>query len=243
MIAQVPRPVRALRRALRRVRYHSATRRLTPLERVGEMSMLVMLLAGLPATWLLDVAHVSIRWPTSVTGLIYRASDGTQFFETQDQAGRRSRTPDDAELAGRFKVTIRRVERGWPFATTVILHPAQLDVDVFRPRKESRWGVLLSSDPAAAVIGAAIAELGVEHDATHSRLGAWVANTVILSLLLPLATWVAFAMAGRLAAIASRARRNLRRERRARGRCAACGYDVRGNPHGALCPECGNPLH
>jgi hypothetical protein len=47
-----------------------------------------------------------------------------------------------------------------------------------------------------------------------------------------------------LACLASGAmlRSRKRRSRRRRGLCAACGYDLRGNPSAKACPECGHGL-
>ena len=59
-------------------------------------------------------------------------------------------------------------------------------------------------------------------------------------------TWplalTAFAAAGAYAGVrfARYARAELPAERRRRGLCVACGYDLRGNVSGA-CPECGTP--
>jgi hypothetical protein len=178
--------------------------------------------------------------PSSVPGLVHLWPDGSTFATAGPEEGRRGHPPGGAELAGGFTVTVTRVERGWPFATTVILGPARLDLEMFRPKKESRHGVLVGEDRVSAEIAALLADLGVEHGLTRRRRGAWIGNALILSLLLPMATWVAFAVAARCAAVASRARVRARRERLAEGRCSVCGYDLRGNPYGAQCPECGN---
>jgi len=37
--------------------------------------------------------------------------------------------------------------------------------------------------------------------------------------------------------------RDVRRVIRRRGQCLGCGYDRRATPAGAVCPECGEPVH
>ena len=81
---------------------------------------------------------------------------------------------------------------------------------------------------------------GSESVAVHLR--GWVANTIVWALMLPLAAWAMVGFA-RIVWLPIETRRiEERLERTKDGRCAACGYDLRGNPFGGHCPECGAVL-
>ena len=86
---------------------------------------------------------------------------------------------------------------------------------------------------------AAAAWGGSERPAVTRRLGAWLANGIIWSFALMVVARLSVIAVRIAAAIVSAGRASGRRRRAESGRCAGCGYDLRGSTFGERCPECG----
>jgi hypothetical protein len=241
--------IRRIGRHLRLIRYYSAPRSATRLRRFSDAAMLVSFVAAwLVAAWA-DRSFVSGHERQVLTGWICRQDDLTLRSGLSEDG--KLVPPSGCALHGRFRITLDERQRGWPFASSVCLEPARPVVELLDPAGSITMGLDAERSALWPSIDEALAESGRGADAWRLRAGAVAsvsrrpmavaANGIVLSVLLPIGVWVVLAplhLAGLLARLRLDARRA---DRRLRGRCEACGYDLRGSLRSARCPECGAP--
>ncbi len=241
-----------IRHKFRLIRYYSAPRPLARWQRTVDIAVVAAVLLGWPAAWILDIACVSTSALGSAKGSLFCAPDGQM---------RASLSPDnpfrlagsDAVYCGTFEIQTSTADHGWPFVTSRHRPQARLTVELFSPRRSLRNADLQLDSPLRSAIESAIADARDTMTAAalwspqtlpavSRRRRAWLANVLILSILLPFAAW-AIVFVGRLsgAVVHSRTRTRGRLQRR-EGRCDACGFDLRAHTLSHRCPECGIQL-
>ena len=209
--------------------------------------MLIMLLSAWPATLVLDRGWIASTAPQVCTGLIFETDAGHVEAWATDEPGARPdpRVMAHTHLTGGFTYTLQTRLYGWPFISRVQHASARLDVEMFVPARRSIQNAPLDDvSPRTAAITASLAELDVEVAGdtlpiNQLRLGAFGANGVVLSLAGPPLSWLVFSVLRVGVRVTTRNREAGRQHRRHKGLCQTCGYDLRGNPFGAQCPECG----
>lgn len=238
--------LRRIRNQLRLIRYYSAPRRASRLSRVSDAAVLAMLLAAWPATLLADRLFVVETASTAGSGLVLEHG-GRRWVEAFDA---RDDLPDAVDVVGRFDVTRSISRHGWPFASSERAGATSLAVTV--DGRQLTEGELRADASLRHSIEVAMLDAGLHEEVRRMRhpqevasrvdhdARAWVANGMLMSIAFPLATWLVFAVLRLAAMVVSTGRRSRRKQRADTGRCAACGYDLRGNLFGELCPECGN---
>ncbi len=241
-----------IRHKLRLIRYYSAPRPLARWQRTADIAVLSAVLLGWPAAWIPDIACVSTAALGSAKGSLFRAPDGQmKAYLSPDNPFKLAGS--DAVYCGAFEIQTSAADHGWPFVTSRHRPQARLTVELFSPRRSLRNADLQLDSPLRSAIESAITDAPdtVTAAALWSpqtlpavlhRRRAWLANVLILSILLPLAAW-AIVFVGRLSgSIVHSSTRTRRRLQRREGRCDACGYDLRAHTLSLRCPECGIQL-
>ncbi len=241
-----------IRHKLRLIRYYSAPRPLGRWQRTADIAVLAAVLLGWPAAWILDIACVSTSALGSAKGSLYRAPDGQmKAYLSPDNPFRLPGS--DAIYCGTFTIQTSAADHGWPFVTSRHRPHARLTVEVFSPRRSLRNADLQLDSPLRSAIESAITDAPdtvtaaalwspQTLPAVSQRRRAWLANVLILSILLPLAAW-AIVVVSRLSWVVVHSRTRTRhRLQRCEGRCDACGYDLRAHTLSLRCPECGIQL-
>jgi len=208
--------------------------------------MVAAIIAAWPVTWALDKAHVVQGTPVVTTGTLYEDGDGrTWAWMGIPPDNRRG----DAAFVGAFRITVRRERHGWPFVTSRGPRRSTMTVELFAGNRSFSTGDLPPESPARGAIDTVLRDSGEHRVASAlwgdggtvltSRKRGWVANVVVWSLVLVVAA--SLAVAGlRFASFLLALKRSDRAQRRRRtDRCVTCGYDLKGNPFGDRCPECG----
>ena len=239
-------PLRAIRERLRLIRYYSAVRPHSRWSGVQDFAMVAAIIAAWPVTWALDRGYVVRGTPEVTTGTLYEDGDGRTWawmgVPSDDRRG-------DAAFVGAFRVTMRRERHGWPFVTSRGPRRSTMTVELFAGSRSVKAGDLPPESPVRGAIDTVLRDSG-EHQVASalwgdggtvltSRTRGWVANVLVWSLALVVAA--SLAVAGlRFAAFVLAVKRSGRAQQRRRAdRCVACGYDLKGNPFGDRCPECG----
>ncbi|MHC5023351.1 MAG: hypothetical protein ACYTGG_05500 [Planctomycetota bacterium] len=242
------RTIRSIRRKLHEIRYHSALPAQTGWTAAADAALLAAILLAIPVTWLCDRLvvrpEVAIMLDGQIAlhgeegtidGRVHR--DGLPAFDWQVYAN-----------LGRFTVTIDDDLHGWPFTTSIARQRAVIDLDLFSDPKPRFDVELAEGDPVRAAIESALARVDDPEVVTIFREGPPPASTHWLRWLAVAGVWwitlsvgltggVRLVQFGALRAAVRRARR--RAARLATGRCADCGYDLRGLEFNERCPECG----
>ena len=239
-------PLRAIRQRLRLIRYYSAVRPYSRWGRVQDIALVAAIVAAWPVTWALDRGYVAEGTPMVINGNLYEDPDGRTWawmkIPSIDRRG-------DAEFVGAFRITIRRESHGWPFVSSHGPRRAAMNVELFAENRSLSTGNLPPESPARRAIDTVLAESGERLVAAAlwgegeavltSRSRGWVANVLVWSLALVAAASLAVACL-RLASFVLVVKRSDRAHQRRRAdRCVTCGYDLKGNPFGDRCPECG----
>ncbi len=245
-------PLEWIRHKLRLIRYYSAPRPLARWQRTVDIAVLAAVLLGWPAAWILDIACVSTAALGSAKGSLFRAPDG-QMRAYLSPDNPLKLTGNDAVYCGAFKIQTSAADHGWPFVTSRHRPQARLTVELFSPRRSLRNADLQLDSPLRSAIESVITDARdtvtaaalwspQTLPAVSQRRRAWLANVLILSILLPFAAW-AIVFVGRLSGAVVHSRtRTRRRLQRHEGRCDACGYDLRAHTLSLRCPECGIQL-
>ncbi len=240
-------PLKAIRTRLRLIRYYSRSRPSGRWNRIHDIAMAAALILAWPLTWLLDTVWVARSVSVVNSGFLYGEPDGRIVAITATTAPI-DVLPEDANYVGAYRVELADEEHGWPFATSHGIRGGSFVVDVLDsvsaadlpPEPPVRAAIereLLATGQgaAAAILRGSEANL----PAVSRRIGAWLANGIVLSLALVIAARLLVGAARIPAAIVSAGRAAAQRRRAGTGRCAGCGYDLRGSPFGERCPECG----
>jgi hypothetical protein len=245
--------VRAIRRKLREIRYYSAARPSTAWSRAADIALAVGLLAAFPVAWTTDRGLSKGSIAASISGKLFAHTDGSIWAATNSALSPQL-VPAGATPHGAFDLAIRSERRGWPFPSSWSRAEPALSVELYVPRRTLENAELSLGSALRETIASAASEPEEEEalemlrgtaggsgaEALHLR--GWVANTMVWALMLPLAAWAVVGLA-RLVWLPIETRRvESRLQRTKSGRCAACGYDLRGNPFGGHCPECGAML-
>ncbi len=240
-------PLRSIRKKLRLIRYYSAASQQTTWARATDIAMALTLLLAPATVWLIDRVYVSQSTQQHITGKLFQEAHGRVWAwaaaEVPPGAVR-----GESVFHGAFQFTIQSNQHGWPFASSWRRPRVRLDLDVFGENKPKEDVVLPSNSSLRAAIESALFE--VEHGdvvaawrgtmpAASNRIAGWLANGLVWYLLISYAAWAVISLSRFGWRLTGAARQAEGTQRRREGRCAACGYDLRGCEFSERCPECG----
>jgi len=243
-------PLRALKKRLWLIRYYSATRRSDRWSRVLDIAVVTALVAAWPVTWLLDRSLVRVDDPYTISGNLYEDPFEQVWAWLPPPPVPPSDVRGDALFIGAFRIAIRSEEHGWPFVTSHGPRRLALNVEIFDAPRSLGAQDLPPDSPIRQAINSALAtfgDAGLEAAtwegsaiAGSKRTGGWLANGLVLSVLLVMVAFVFVPLLriGSLFRIAEKKQRVA--QRRQSNRCATCGYDLHGSVFSERCPECGS---
>ncbi len=242
------------RRKLRVIGYYSASREETIWTRLGDVALILSLLLAFPGAWMMDTQIRRTTPSLTLVGLV-RYDAGRQLVATVLNEEESLVIPaESGEYWGSFRLVSHEEERGWPLMTsTVILEP---EFKLTRAGRQETAAPITAEERERLkeVVQTAIArrnepaftELS-EHwqsdrVAVENHLFAWVGGTALWWITL-FVVFSVLLMISRFAAIfLTNNRRARERMLLAEGKCAHCGYDLRGLEFSDRCPECGQLL-
>ncbi len=239
---------RPVRRTLRHIRYHSASRPNNIWTRAADAALVASLLCALPVVWLCDIAIIRHVTALELTGIVWQDAQSNVTTVQLNNAPMGLLSRPSGDPIGSFKLTVTNHHRGWPFSTSVRQLPAVLDLDL-RTEPQPRPNVQLDSDsPLRKALEAALhsneqdaALAAFRRDNAHVQHHtlAWVAGSATWWIMLTFGSSIALAVI-RFSSRWIQVKRELRRRRlRDENKCAHCGYDLTGLEFHEKCPECG----
>ena len=242
-----------LRKQLRLISYYSAPRRRTRAAQLSEWALLAALILCVPVAFLIDRSTGRVAAALVFEGRLVIDSAG------QYHAGLIDLTSNDVDPiwyvgdpVAEFDIVLAAQNHGWPITTSRSRAPTEITFTPFDP--DTTQAAALASNPA--VLDAIeilmrdraprieLPPFGVEAFSweagrrVHSPLG-WVYASFMWFVLLVLLFMGPLLLTELLLRVRSAARQVRDHDRRERGLCTQCGYDLTGNEFTERCPECG----
>ena len=214
-----------------------------------DIAVVTALVAAWPAAWLLDRAYVRVGEPFTISGNLYEDPGGHVWVWLPPPPLPPGDVRGDATFIGAFRIAMQGEDHGWPFVTSRGPRRLALNVEIFDEPVSLGAQDLPPNSPVRHAINSALETFGDPMLAAatwdgsaivgSNRARGWVANGLVLSVLLVLAACllVAVLRIGSLFRIAEK--RQQVAQRRQSNRCTACGYDLHGSVFSERCPECG----
>lgn len=239
--------IRAIRRKLRSIRYHSARRPETPWSRALDNALIWSFLLCLPLAWASGALFT--RTSTLVwEGQIERLSNGKARVLMWDEA--KPTDPWNQLNVQPFEVRIQRGDHGFPIVISFTEQPATIWVETGIGANPWKW-LDPATDPSSAELILAALDRTNPDVAERLRATSPRHSTSWLRLLAAAPIWwlllfaAAVVVIGLLRAALTLGRAIVigrRKERVDRGICPSCGYDLRASVFSERCPECGELL-
>lgn len=243
--------LKRLRRGLRRLNYHAASKERTAWTRAQDAALFLSLGLAIPATWICDREIERIDTVHSISGAIAVREGG--YAAQVSAPEQRIDIVGEENFWGFFRADVDRMKRGFPVTTSqvtrqpvIALTPRQ-DRPEFRDSRPDlapgspmhsaiRAATEASDRPAARMVAEYFAQSGPVIEQNWGAWGAgilllWVSLFVILSILL---------LVARITTVGFLRQRAVKEATlSAQGKCPFCGYDLRGLEFSPRCPECG----
>lgn len=242
------------RRKLRLIGYYSASREETIWTRLGDVALVLSLLLAFPAAWMMDTQVRRATPSLMLVGLVRYDASGELIATVMNEEESLVVPAEGGVYWGSFRLTSREEERGWPLMTsTVFLEPEFVltragrqeiaapitDEDRAQLRDAVLAGIERRNEPTFTRIAEQWQSGGVR---VEQHLFAWVGGTALWWISL-FVTFSVLLVVCRFATIfLTNNRRAKERMLQAEGKCARCGYDLRGLEFSDRCPECGGLL-
>jgi hypothetical protein len=238
-----------LRRRLRFIRYHSATRTVTGWTRAMEWALVLSLVLAFPAAWMMDRLISRPADELALQGRLAAREGGQVEATILDDRGSNVSWRDGAPL-GTFTIDLGSRAHGWPRITSVREQPPTISVDLFSDaplqgslrQAEGEDERIMQAIHVAVERGQppeVIERFRVAQTSVEWNPWSFLAGALLLWVMLYFLA-AAVIQSARFAALYARHRRQARAaEMASRGLCPSCGYETRGTEFRDRCPECG----
>jgi len=238
--------LRMLRRHLRQIRYYSATPVRTRWTMAMDIALFASLALAIPGALLSDliVIRTSLHWEQH--GRLARGEGGTLYAELIEES-QVNEAWRQLRPHGTFVLYVPQHDGGLPLVSSRRPLPIQVDLEIFAVAEPDVQAALQPGAPVREAIDFAVQAGPREVQAawagrsgpTTRYWGSLAMNIVFwwIGLYVALTMLVLLMRGGH--ALFEQQRRVRRRRMSELGRCAACGYDLRGLEFAERCPECG----
>jgi hypothetical protein len=240
--------VNAVQKHLRRIRYYSASHQRTRWSNALDAALILTFLLALPVSLVLEYLVVRHAVVNAQHGRMDQQSDGGIASVLVD--------PDEAAAGwsaarpyGEFILYQTRLHRGWPWSTRWQDTPYQLSINIFSQPDLTAEQALANQPHIAQAVELALVRgervdvLRAWQEGSTQRSRSWlisIVNALFVWLMLYVFAFVLISLARLMVGMYQIRTKRAAAERRRRGYCVACGYDMRGLEFHARCPECGD---
>lgn len=211
-----------------------------------DVALFVSLAMAIPAALLSDVmvVHVATAWEQH--GRLGRG-EGSRLDSILIEKDRASAPWDHARPYGTFVLHVPQQQGGLPFVSSRRSLPMRVEVDLFSEPDVEWLSELSAEHPVRAAIDEAVRQRGgfaleLWEGAMVPSTRSWgvmAVNAICWWIALHIASSVVIALLRAGAFVMQQRRTVYQRQMRLLGKCAACGYDLRGLEFSERCPECG----
>ncbi len=231
--------LRALRRKLREIRYHSRRIERNAFDRTQSAGFVLAAFTAPLLTWMMNDTRVVDRAETVASARVYITTDSDVIRATLTDA--RGGNPESRLIVPLADVTLVECSqwRGWPLTTSVARLADRTEVQLFASARESQRNAI-----TAAGTRVLLATHTPRSEVTlENHLAAWVFASGAWWIMQSFALMLLLAPMRVAHRMYRRGRTHIRQTRINRLHCPSCGYDARESAFRGICPECGGRLY
>jgi len=234
--------------------YYAAQRERTAWSTATDIAMVAALLAAPLLVWACSELVTDREIRQQVFGRLMTDLNGRLRAQVLSEEQRGSPWPRNTNPIAEFELRAYVQDRGWPVTTSRVVQPPAMTIRRFPDAEANEPVRFAEDDPELREIAAALRarqqlDQSLNNIAQRWQQGEPQRSTHILGWIFGIALWWVFLFITlmlligivRLTVFIFTAKKQVRGVRyRAEGKCAHCGYDLRGLEFNERCPECGH---